>query len=63
VDNQHIKLIADIAKDYKPRGAVWCYRILLSPCQSLNLTKVRNQNTDDVRFIGFEPCRYVLNIV
>jgi hypothetical protein len=22
-------LIADIAKDYKPRALVWCYRILL----------------------------------
>jgi 5-methyltetrahydrofolate--homocysteine methyltransferase len=26
---EHIKLIADIAKDYKPRALVWCYRILL----------------------------------
>jgi 5-methyltetrahydrofolate--homocysteine methyltransferase len=26
---EHIKLIADIAKDYKPEVLVWCYRILL----------------------------------
>jgi hypothetical protein len=57
-------LIADIAKDYKPRGASGVIEYYYDLCQSLNFDKEEEIKILMMSgFCIFEPLRYVLNIV